>query len=113
MLRNIIEQSLEFQSPLVINYVDFKKVFNSIHRPSLWKILRIYGVPESYISIFKSLYRYSSCCVKTESGITELFEILSGVQQGCILLADHARFCLEEGDKLGRAGNKMEWREIN
>ena len=84
-LRNIIEQSLEYQAPIVINYIDFKKAFDSIHRMSLWNILHKYGIPQKYINIFKALYKDSSCCIKTESGMTEFFLILSGVQQGCIL----------------------------
>ena len=44
-LRNIIEQSLEHQKNLVINFIDFKKAFDSVHRPSLWKILKHYGIP--------------------------------------------------------------------
>ena len=54
-LQNIIEQSLEHQKDLVINFIDFKKAFDSVHRPSLWKILK------HYISIFKALYNNSSC----------------------------------------------------
>ena len=41
-LRTIIEQSLEHQTPLIINFIDFKKAFDSIHRESLWKILKLY-----------------------------------------------------------------------
>jgi len=44
-LRNIIKQSLEHQKDLVINFIDFKKAFDSVHRPSLWKILKHYGIP--------------------------------------------------------------------
>ena len=84
-LRNIIEQSQEFRAPLLINYIDFKKAFDSIHRESLWKIAKIYGVPDKYINIFKSLYRSSSCCVRTKCGNTIMFEIVTGVRQGCIL----------------------------
>ena len=84
-LRNIIEQSLEYQIPMTINYINFKKVFDSIHRPSLWNILSIYRVPLKYTNIFKALYTDSSCCVKTETGVTDFFTTLSGVQQGCIL----------------------------
>ena len=62
-------------------FIDFKKAFDSVHRPSLWKILKYYGIP----NIFKALYINSSCCVKTASGYTEFFEIVSGVRQGCIL----------------------------
>ena len=84
-LRNIIEQSLEHQKGLVINFIDFKKAFDSIHRPSLWKILKHYGIPARYISIFKTLYKNFSCCVKITTGYTDFFEIVSGVRQGCIL----------------------------
>ena len=85
-LCSIIKQSLEYQVPMMINYIDFKKAFNSIHKPSLWNILSVYGVPQKYINIFKALYTDSSCCVKSETGVTDFFTILSGVQQGCILL---------------------------
>ena len=33
-LRNIIEQSLEHQQDLFINFIDFKKTFDSVNRPN-------------------------------------------------------------------------------
>ncbi|XGW34042.1 hypothetical protein V3C99_018085, partial [Haemonchus contortus] len=84
-LRNIIEQCVEYCQPLVINFVDFKKASDSIHRESLWAILKTYGVPQSFISIFKNLYLNSSCCVRTDTGYTPFFQIDTGVRQGCIL----------------------------
>jgi len=51
----------------------------------LWQILKYSGIPDRFINIFKALYDNSSCCVKTASGYTEFFEIVSGVRQGCIL----------------------------
>jgi len=84
-LRNIIEQSLEHQQDLIVNFIDFKKTSDSVHRPSLWKILTYYGIHGRFINIFKALYDNSSCCVKTASGYTEFFETVSGVRQGCIL----------------------------
>ena len=71
-LRNIIEQSLEYQVLMMINYIDFKKAFDSVHRPLLWNILSIYGVPQKYINIFKALYTDSRCCVKTETGVSSV-----------------------------------------
>ena len=44
-LRNIIEQSTEWQRTLYVNFVDFAKAFASVHRHSLWKLLRAYGIP--------------------------------------------------------------------
>ena len=34
-LSNIIEQSLEYRVPMIINYIDFKKSFDSVQRPLL------------------------------------------------------------------------------
>uniref|UniRef100_A0A7I4Z3P4 Reverse transcriptase domain-containing protein n=1 Tax=Haemonchus contortus TaxID=6289 RepID=A0A7I4Z3P4_HAECO len=94
-LRNIIEQCVEYCQPLVINFVDFKKAFDSIHRESLWAILKIYGVPQSFISIFKNLYLNSSCCVRTDTGYTSFFQIDTGVRQGCILSPILFNVCLD------------------
>ena len=40
ILRNIIEQSHEWQSSLYLNFIDFEKAFDSVHRDSLWIIMR-------------------------------------------------------------------------
>ena len=53
-LRSIIEQSLEHQQDVIVNFIDFKKTFDSVHRPSLWKILTYYGIPDRFINIFKA-----------------------------------------------------------
>ena len=58
----------------MVNSIDFQKAFDSVHRTALWNILKYHGVPERYINIFKALYNKSSCSVKMNTGITELFE---------------------------------------
>jgi hypothetical protein len=84
-MRNIIEQCNEFQKQLEICFIDFKKAFDSVHRESLWKIVELYGIPTAFIEIFKNIYEGSSCCIKTQEGKTEYFDIETGVRQGCIL----------------------------
>ena len=84
-LRNIIEQCLEFQKNIVLNFIDFKKAFDSIHRETLWRILKSYGIPEVFVNIFKQLYEGCAYCIKTENGYTEYFDVVTGVRQGCIL----------------------------
>ncbi|KAI0216279.1 hypothetical protein LSAT2_031691, partial [Lamellibrachia satsuma] len=44
-LRIIVEQSLEWNSSLYVNFVDYEKAFDSVDRKTLWKLLRHYGVP--------------------------------------------------------------------
>ena len=42
-LRIIVEQSIEWQSSLYINFIDFEKAFDSISREVLWRLLRHYA----------------------------------------------------------------------
>jgi len=84
-LRIIAEQSLEWNSPLLINFVDYEKAFDSIHRGTLWKILRHYGIPEKLVSLIQEYYRDTSCRVIHEGQFTKSFQIHTGVKQGCIL----------------------------
>ena len=46
-LRNIIDQCTEFQKLTLLNFVDFKKAFDRIHREWLWKIAALYGIPQN------------------------------------------------------------------
>ena len=48
--------------------MDFEKAFNSIHRESLWRILREYGIPQQIFLVIKSFYNNFKCRVgKSES----------------------------------------------
>ena len=42
-MRIIVEQSIEWQSSLYINFIDFEKAFDSISREVLWRLLRHYA----------------------------------------------------------------------
>ncbi|XP_048743103.2 uncharacterized protein LOC125656543 [Ostrea edulis] len=55
-LRQILEQSNEWNSPLYINFIDFTKAFDSVNRLALERILRHYGIPDKIISIIKMQY---------------------------------------------------------
>ena len=84
-LRNIIEQCLEWNAPLHIVFIDFKKAFDSVHRNSLWKILLSYGLPEKVVSLIKLFYEKFECSIILDNSTTEWFAVESGVRQGCIL----------------------------
>ena len=84
-LRIIVEQSIEWQSPLYTCFIDFEKAFDSVDRESSWNILLLYGVPIKFVDIIKALYEGFSCQVIHAGKLTESFEISSGVRQGCLL----------------------------
>ena len=42
VLRNIVEQVVEWNSSLYVCFVDYEKAFDSVHRRTLWKIMESY-----------------------------------------------------------------------
>ena len=53
--------------------------------PALVAVLRSYGVPHQLVDIIQGLYLGTWCQARTADGMSEAFEVESGVRQGCIL----------------------------
>ena len=85
ILRNIIEQSVEWQASLYVNFVDFQKVFDSLARERIWQILRSNGIPEKFVCIISNWYDNSGSAVIYEGGISDWFKVTTGVKQGCVI----------------------------
>lgn len=84
-LRIIAEQSIEWQSPCYMLFIDFKQAFDSVDRSMLWTILQSYGIPVKILNIIKQLYRNTTCRILHRGKLGPSFNIRSGVKQGCIL----------------------------
>ena len=84
-LHQILEQSEEWNSTIYAMFIDFEKAFDSLHRDSIWKIMRHYGIPSKLVKITKPLYTNFKSAVIYENQLMEPFKIKTGVKQGCIL----------------------------
>ena len=84
-LRIILEQSLEWNSPLYVNFVDYEKAFDSVDRQTLWRLLRHYGVPQKITDIIRNMYEGINCRVIHGQQVTDAFQVKTGVRQGCLL----------------------------
>lgn len=72
----------EWQATLYINFIDFEKAFDSIHRERLWNILKSYGIPQKIPTISKQFYDGFNCAVIDGGERSDCFEIKTGVKQG-------------------------------
>ena len=84
-LRIIVERSIEWNSPLLVNFIDFEKAFDSIDRDTLWKLLRHYGIPPKIVTLIQKMYDGTNCKVLHEGRLTDSFKIKTGVRQRCLL----------------------------
>ena len=83
MLRNIIEQCIEWNATLYVCFVHFEKAFDSVDRSVLWRIMRSYRIPEKIVKMVKVIYSWSECAVIDGSGVYDWFVTNTGVKQGC------------------------------
>jgi hypothetical protein len=95
-LRIIIEQSAEMNARLYMLFVDFRAAFDSLKRECIWRSQRNRGLPEKIINIIKELYNGFECCVLHNGQLTDPFTTVSGVRQGCLLLATIFLIVLDE-----------------
>ena len=84
-LRIIVEQSIEWQPSLYINFIDFEKAFDSISREVLWRLLRHYGMPVKAVTIIRALYEGFSAQVIHNGQRTQSLNMRTGVRQGWLL----------------------------
>ena len=81
-LRRIIEEAQINHIPAVLDFVDFRKAFDSVSRERLFDILAAYGVSQEIIKAIRAAYTNTTAQVITEDGNTEFFSIEAGVLQG-------------------------------
>ena len=55
---------------MYFHVADFEKAFDLVHRDSLWRIMKAYGIPDNLIGLVKALYDGFTCAVIDEGEIT-------------------------------------------
>ena len=94
-LRVLIERRREFCESFIGAYVDFRKAFGSVHRDTLWELLRIRGIPEEILRLIRALYSGTESAVRHAGETSEYFLVTEGVRQGCVLAPSLFGVCMD------------------
>ena len=84
-IRQIIEKLWEYDKYQLHLFVDFKQAYDSIHRSSMWNIMKEMGIPDKLIRVTQACYRNTTCTVRFGKKMSTPIEIQTGLKQGCIL----------------------------
>ena len=79
----------------MILFVDFAKVFDSIHRGKMEQILLSHSLPKETVSAIMMLYRNMKVKIRSLDGDTDYFDIVAGVLQGDTLAPYVFIICLD------------------
>ncbi|XP_056012624.1 uncharacterized protein LOC130052233 [Ostrea edulis] len=69
----------------IVHYFDIEKAFDSIHRESLWSIMKLYDIPDKLVRMVKLLYESFQCAVLEDGEESDWFWVTTGVKQGCTM----------------------------
>ena len=84
-LRQLQEKCIEQNQDVALVFVDLAKVFDSVDRAFLWKLLERYGCPPKLPTIIKSFHSGMLGTVSIGGDETEPSPVSHGVKQGCVL----------------------------
>ena len=106
----------EFQKNTDFCFIGYTKVFVSI--TAKWQILQKMGIPDHLTCLLRNLYAGQEITVRRRHEITDWFQIVKGVCQGCILSLCSFNFYAEYIMRNARqdeaqAGIKIPGRNIN
>ena len=77
---------------MYVAFIDLRKAFDSVDRASSFLTLVKAGLSGPFLNAIKAMYRSVVSCVRVHNKVTEFFDCLFGVKQGCVL--SPALFCL-------------------
>ena len=80
-IRWILEGVCEKKIEATILFVDFSKVFDSIHREKMEQRVFAYRLPKETVAATMMLYRNTKVKVRSPDGDTDYFNIVAGMPQ--------------------------------
>ena len=84
-LNALIEKQFSRNMKLYVAFIDFKKAYDTVDRSVLYLALYRSGIKGKMLNLIKSIYETVQACVRGSNRMTEYFECLQGLKQGCIL----------------------------
>ena len=82
VLQHLINMKKAEKKPIFCAFVDFRKAFDSVSRPVLWRVLHNLGLRGRILDAFVAMYSHVRCTVKVNKQFSPIFESVLGVKQG-------------------------------
>ena len=104
--RIIVEQSLERNSSLYINFIHYEKAFDSVDRATLWKPLKYYGIPKKIITIIQQSYEGMSLQSGVQRPAFRLLQCHDSRSKRMLAIIFHVSSCYRLDFEDHHRGNK-------
>ena len=86
-----LEKSILEDKPLIFNFVDFKKAFDSLDWETMWKVMEAQGMPDKIVAIIKELYTNATVSVRLNQEDGRKLQPESGDQTRMLIITGNLR----------------------
>lgn len=83
--RQLIEKAREFNTPMLLCFIDYKKAFDCVRWSSLWVVLKEMRVPDHLVTLISNMYKSNEATIRLDNKTSKSFKVQRGVRQGCVL----------------------------
>ena len=87
VIESLIDKQKQTHGKLYCCFVDVMTALDMVLRGLLWQVLETVGTRGPILDCIKSLYSHDSAAVRNQEGLSDIFDCLMGVKQGCPLSA--------------------------
>ena len=85
-IRKWQDKCRERRSPLYIVLIGLTKVFDTVSKQALYKVLNSIGCFPSLLQLVIPSHKDMKACVQFDGNTSDLFKVRGGVKQGCVLV---------------------------
>ena len=82
-LKTIVDKTFSKNKKLYTCFVDFKKAYDTVWRTGLFLKLLKNNISPNFVKLVMSMYSNLHACIQLPEGLSESFESLVGLKQGC------------------------------
>lgn len=82
VVNELVERANTYNFKLCLVFIDFEKAFDKVKTNAILEVLNNYGIPNTYIQIFKYIYENSTAKIKINGQQETEINISRGVKQG-------------------------------
>ena len=103
-MHQLIEKTSEYNMPLCLAFVDYRKAFDSVEIPAVLEAIKSQGVEQAYVNMLNHIYQHASAFIRLHKD-SDIFKLGKGVRQGDCISPKLFTACLEN------VFRKLNWEE--
>ena len=69
---------------LYVAFIDYHKAFDSVHRKTLWQILKEAGMSKKFLLMLMAMYSNVQSCVRWRHELSDMFDCSAGLKEGAL-----------------------------